>query len=134
MNTLNKIGSIGLSTSIKFGAAGGLCVLLYTQLLIRSGVMQTHIIGQYLGYLAIVIMPFCTYLAIKEVGNRLNREITLTHALITGLFVSLVAACIYSAFLWVEHVLFTDIYQEQLIADLVRGSWSIILSGIISNS
>jgi len=104
-------------SALKFGAIGGLLVLVYTSLITRSGILYAGGIGQYLGYLAIVIMPFCTYLAIKEVTRLSGREVRLGQALATGMLLSVIAGSIYSGVSWVEYTLFTNVYEERLLEE-----------------
>lgn len=106
-----------LFPTLKFGSVGGVLVLLYSSTLVRTGILYSEGFGQYLGYFAIVIMPFCTFLAIKEVARLSGHEVTLKQAMITGLLLSLIAASVYSSLNWVEHALFTNIYEERLIED-----------------
>ena len=103
-------------TVIRYGALGGAIVMLYTTILTRTGIIFHNGIGAYLGYIAIVIMPVCTYLAIREMHIRyFQRRISLKYALLTGLLVSIIAASLYSSIKWAEHTLFTDVYREYLI-------------------
>lgn len=105
-----------IRSAIKYGVFAGVLVLCYTSLLIRSGLIYLEGIGPYLGYLAIVIMPFFTFLAIKEVSAVVYRnQISLKNALTTGLIISVVAACAYSGLQWVEYAVFSNVYEETLI-------------------
>lgn len=105
-----------LKTIFKYGVIGGAAVCLYVFTLTYSGAVFSNGPAQYLGYLAIVIMPLCTFLALKEMRDKAaDKKLTLANALVAGLLLSLIAACLYCAVTWVEYEVFDNPYRRKLI-------------------
>ena len=88
---------------IKYGVAGALVTIVYLQGLYYLGLMY-HETGQYSGYLAILILPFTIFLALRDYA--LKREPAGVKGFIAvvlyGLAVSVIAALIYCAWIYVE--------------------------------
>lgn len=105
-----------LRTSLKYGAIGGFIVLVYVSTLTYTGLTFKEGIGPVLGYLAIVIMPICTFLAIKEFKNKYSRaKLRFIDAMAVGLLVSIIAAMLYNGLRWAENNLIGNTYSDYLV-------------------
>ncbi len=105
-----------IRTALKYGAIGGGLVLVYVSFLTYTGLTFKDGIGPILGYLAIVIMPICTFLAIKEFKNKMSRsKLRFLDAMIVGLLVSIIAALLYSGLRWFEINVIGDAYGDYLV-------------------
>ena len=105
-----------IKLSFKYGLMGALIVLLYTQILHRSQILFSDKIGAILGYLAIVIMPICTFLAIREFSNRYTgKNPKIGYAILVGAITSVIASIIFSSGTRALDAILGGSYQETLI-------------------
>jgi hypothetical protein len=88
-------------TPIYYGLACGIALTVYVQLLDRSQLVYTSNWGAYLGYLAILILPLCIFLAFRELKKR-NVPFKFGNILLAGLLVSCLTATVYSAYVFVD--------------------------------
>ncbi len=84
-----------------YGLICGVVLTLYVRLLDISQVIYNTSWGVYLGYLAILILPACIFLALREI-RRKHQSIRFRQAISAGLLVSCLAATVYSAYMFVD--------------------------------
>lgn len=86
---------------IVYGLICGLALTLYVRMLDLSKVIYNTNWGVYLGYLAILILPACIFMALRSIKKE-RQTLLFRHAFPAGLLVSLLAAAIYSAYTFVD--------------------------------
>jgi len=84
-----------------FGLICGLLLTIYVQVLDMTQIIYTTSWGAYIGYLAILILPTCIFLTLREI-KRKYQSLRFTQAIGAGLLVSCVAATTYSAYTFVD--------------------------------
>lgn len=101
---------------IKYGSIGGVLALLSSSSITHLAIEFKDERLFYIGYLVIVIMPICTFLALKDLKVHIyNGQLPFIPALITGVSVSLLAFLVFSGLKWTEDLLFEDKYEQYLI-------------------
>jgi hypothetical protein len=100
---------------IIYGAICGVLLTLYINMLDLSGVIYHTTWGAYLGYLAILILPICIFIALRD-WRKTSSKILLRHALIISLFTSFLAATIYSAYTFIDIRFFNAQHLDNLFA------------------
>lgn len=105
-----------IKPSLKFGLIGAIIVLTYTEILSRSEIIFSGNLGAYLGYLAIIIMPICTYLAIREFAHKFtDKKPKLHNAILVGLATSIIASILFSCGNLLLNSVFSPSFQNSLI-------------------
>ena len=84
-----------------FGIICGIVLTIYVRMLDISRVIYNTSWGAWLGYLAILILPVCIFLALRELRKK-QESFRYRHALLAGLLVSCITATIYSAYMFVD--------------------------------
>jgi hypothetical protein len=84
-----------------YGLICGIALIIYIRLLDISKVIYDTSWGAYLGYLAILILPACIFLTLREIKIK-NASIRFKQALTAGLLVSCITATVYSAYVFVD--------------------------------
>jgi hypothetical protein len=88
-------------TPLYYGLICGIALTAYVQLLDRSQLIYTSNFGTYLGYLAILILPLCIFLAFRELRKK-GIPFKFGKILFAGLLVSCLTATVYSAYVFVD--------------------------------
>ena len=96
-----------------YGLAAGLLLTVYVTMLDRSRIIYTSTWGAYLGYLAILILPACIYLALHET-SREKRRLFFRQSLMVSLVVAFLAASIYSAYTFADIHFFGATHLQNL--------------------
>lgn len=107
-----------LKRAIRYGIIGGATGSLYITLIVQTGMVFASGPQRYLGYLAIIVMPVCTFLALKEIRNKADGgRIGFGKALLAGLVVSLSAAAVFMAYTWFDHEVLHDPYGRRMMEE-----------------
>jgi hypothetical protein len=86
---------------IVYGGICGVLLTFYVNMLDLSGVIYNTSWGAYLGYLAVLILPLCIFIALRD-WSKSYQKLLLKHALFISLFTSFLAATIYSAYTFID--------------------------------
>ena len=100
---------------IFYGLIAGIVLTAYVTMLDYSRIIYTTSWGRYVGYLAILILPLCIYLAINE-WSKQQRHLLYRHALGISLTVALLAGSIYSAYTFIDIHFFDASHLKNLFA------------------
>jgi hypothetical protein len=109
-----------------FGLVCGVALTVYVRALDLSRIIYTTSWGAYVGYLAILILPACIYLAFREL--RKKQPLLFRQAMLSGLFVSVLTATVYSAYVFVDLHFFDARHLSNLfeytVSDMRRAGYS----------
>jgi|JI7StandDraft_1071085.scaffolds.fasta_scaffold34005_2 hypothetical protein len=86
---------------IFYGLMAGVLLTGYVTMLDYTRIIYETSWGQYAGYLAILILPICIYLALHELSKQ-QRQLLYRQSVLFSLVVSLLAATCYSAYTFID--------------------------------
>lgn len=98
---------------IFYGLIAGSVLTTYVTMLDYTRIIYTTSWGPYVGYLAILILPLCIYLALNE-WSKQQQRLLYKHVLALSLTVALLAGSIYSAYTFVDIQFFDASHLKNL--------------------
>jgi hypothetical protein len=98
---------------LSFGIGSGVLLTVYILLLDLTRVIYETTWGQWLGYLAIVILPIAVWLAMQKLKKQQDTWL-FRHSLTVSLSIAIVAASVYSAYTFVDVHFFGATHLQNL--------------------
>lgn len=94
-----------------FSTLCGIILIVYVRLLDISGILYSDGWGRYLGYLAILILPLCTYFALRQVRVQTG-PLSFLRSLAVSLSVAFIASTVYCIYIWADNHIFNASHLE----------------------
>lgn len=107
-----------MKSVIKYGLITGTTYFLYISFLVVLSESIPEIIRSGMGYISIVILPFATYLALREIQQHsLSERLTFAKAILYGTTLALIAALFQTVLRWASIHIFPEIFLSPLIEE-----------------
>lgn len=101
---------------LKYGAIGGLLVVLFVSITQGYELVYREGITQYIGYLGLIIMPLTLFFGLRELRDKYaGGSLSYGKAVLAGVGISIFAALLYCVYTYVDYKFLGDKDVQSLI-------------------
>lgn len=98
-------------TIFYYGILAGISLTTYVSLLDASKIIYTSILGSYLGYLAILILPVALFFALRQHVKE-TKALSFLHTAVICTLISITTATVYNVYTLIDHSFFDSRHQR----------------------